>query len=145
MFADVIREAKNEHEIYFLLTAYVEAVRFGDQLNLVPESVKTLPLAGNAHVRAQLQQLMVELDKASRNLNDNACVVIKEALHLFSTAADRLESLGGANPQPQPLPERRRSERRQRTTDVFRRPLVPGAQGETRGEPNEDHGRPARL
>jgi hypothetical protein len=144
MFADVIREAKNEHEIYFLLTSYVEAVRFGDKLNLVPESVKTLPLAGIGHVRHQSQQLIVELDKASKNLNDNACVVIKEALHLFSTALARLESLDDANPRP--VPERRRHERRQRATDVFRRPLVAGAHGETRAEPpNEDYGQPARL
>jgi hypothetical protein len=140
MFADVIREAKNEHEIYFLLTSYVEAVRFGDQLNLVPQSVKTLPLAGLGHVKQQLQRI-VELDKASRDLNDNTCAVIKEALQLFSTAVDRLESLGDAKPQP--LPERRRAERRQ--TDVVRRSHVPGAQGETRAGPNEDYGQPARL
>jgi hypothetical protein len=143
MFSDVIREAGNEHEIYFLLTAYVEAVRFGDQLNLVPESVKTLPLVGVGHVRHQSQQLIVELDKASRNLNDNACVVIKEALHIFSTALARLESLGDAHQQP--VPERRRHERRQRATDIFRRPLVAGAQREPRAEPNEDYGQPARL
>ncbi|HET6492979.1 MAG TPA: hypothetical protein VFG44_08405 [Burkholderiales bacterium] len=140
MFSDVIREAKNEHEIYFLLTSYVEAVRFGDQLNLVPQSVKTLPLGGLSHVRQQLERI-AELDKAPKDLNDNACMVIKEALQLFSTAVDRLESLGDANPQP--LPERRRAERRQ--TDVFRRPHAAGAQGETRTEPNEDYGQPARL
>jgi hypothetical protein len=143
MFVDVIREAKNEHEIYFLLTSYVEAVRFGDKLNLVPECAKTLPLAGIDHVRHQSQQLIVELDKASKSLNDNACVVIKEALHLFGAALARLESLGDAKPQP--VPERRRHERRQRATDVFRRRLVASAQGETRAEPNEDYGQPARL
>jgi len=137
MFADVIREAKNEHEIFFLLTSYVEAVRFGDQLNLVPEGVKKLPLTGISQVRQQLQQLMVELDKASKDLNDNACVVIKEALHLFSTAVNRLESLGDAKPQP--VPERRRRERRQYATNVFR------LQGEQRAEPNDDYGQPARL
>jgi hypothetical protein len=137
MFADVIREAKNEHEILFLLTSYVEAVRFGDQLNLVPESVKKLPLTGISEVRQQLQQLIVELDKASKDLNDNACVVIKEALHLFSTAVNRLESLGDAKPQP--VSERRRRERRQYATNVFR------LQGEQRAEPNDDYGQPARL
>lgn len=96
MYSDVVREAKSEQEIYFLLNSYVEAVRFGDQLNIVPPSVKTLPLRGESQVRAQYQQL-VELDKASRNTNDNACLVIKEALPIFSAALERLESLNKHN------------------------------------------------
>jgi len=142
MFADVIREARNEYEIYFLLTSYVEAVRFGDQLNLVPESVKRLPLASSEHVRAQYQQL-VELDKASRNRNDNGCMLIKEALPIFSAALGRLELLTVANRQP--VPERRKRERRQYAPEVSRKPHLTGRQGERRVEPSEDYGQPARL
>ena len=37
MITDVIREAKSEHEIYFLLTAYLEAIHFSDKLKPQPE------------------------------------------------------------------------------------------------------------
>jgi hypothetical protein len=142
MFADVIREARNEYEIYFLLTSYVEAVRFGDQLNLVPEPVKKLPLASSDHVRAQYQQL-VELDQTAKKRNDNSCTLIKEALPIFSAALGRLELLTVANRQP--LPERRKRERRQHAPEGSRKPHVAGGQGERRVEPNEDYGQPARM
>jgi len=90
MFRDVIREAKSEYEIYFLLTSYIEAVRFGDQLNVVPESVKDLPLDGG-RVKQQYQKL-VELD---RHAAGNAKAVIDEALPIFKSALDRLEALSG--------------------------------------------------
>lgn len=92
MYKDVIREAKSEQEIYFLLNSYVEAVRFGDQLNVVPDPVKRLPLAGRTQVRQQYQKL-VELDKSSGATNDSANTVIKEALPIFGAALERLESL----------------------------------------------------
>ena len=92
MYKDVIREAKSEQEIYFLLTSYVEAVRFGDQLNVVPAPVKRLPLAGRSEVRQQYQKL-VELDQTSKAATDNANLVIKEALPIVGAALERLESL----------------------------------------------------
>lgn len=143
MFADVIRQAKNEHEICFLLTSYVESVRYCDQLNLLPECVKRVPPAGMEQVREQCQQLVLELDKSSKGLNDNACVVIKEALHIFSVALDRLQLLTVANRPPSA--ERRKRERRQYSAEITSRPFGAGAQGETRSEPSEDHGQPARL
>lgn len=94
----------------------VESVRFGDQLSVVPESIKRLPLAGIDHVREQCQQLVVELDNGSKTMNDDTCAVIKEALPIFSAALVRLESLAVANRQP--LPERRKRERRQYATEA---------------------------
>ncbi len=41
---DVMRQATKEHEIYFLLTAYVESLRFGDELSLLPTNLTMLPL-----------------------------------------------------------------------------------------------------
>lgn len=120
MFADVIREAGNEHEIYFLLTSYVEAVRFGDQLNLVPEPVKRLPLEGNNRVREQYQELVAALDKATQNRNENACVVIREALPIFSAALDRLESMTHGDSA------RRKREPREYASEARNRPQ-PGA------------------
>jgi hypothetical protein len=94
VYSDVVREAKNEREIYFLLSSYVEAVRFGDLLNLVPEPVKRLPLEGYGHVKEHYQQLL-ELEKASGGMTTNACGVIREALPIFNAALERLESLSG--------------------------------------------------
>ena len=137
MFADAIRQAKNEHEVYFLLTAYVESARYCDPLNLLPESMKRLPLGGTDDISEQYQQLIVELDKASKGLKNNACVVLKEALHVFSVALDRLQSLDAA--QLHPIPERRKRERRQLENKVFREP-----QSGTQSERNHGYRRPAR-
>ena len=130
MITDVIRDAETEHEVYFLLTAYVEAVGFGDQLNLLPEPIKTLPLTGKHQVRERFEQLVIELDKASQRLNDNACVVIKEALHIFSSALSRLESL--PDYKSRSSHERRKCERRQVSVGNSARPYRADAQGEMR-------------
>ena len=92
MYSNVIREARNEQEIYFLLNAYVEAVRFADQLNVVPEPLKRRPLDGRRLVKEQYQKLL-ELDRASVNTNDSACPVIQEALPIYGAALERLETL----------------------------------------------------
>lgn len=46
MLVDVIHQADTEHEINFLLTAYVESLRWGDQISLLSERITTLPLGG---------------------------------------------------------------------------------------------------
>lgn len=92
MYSNVIREARNEQEIYFLLNAYVEAVRFADQLNVVPGPLKRLPLDRQGVVKEQYQKLL-EMDQASATANDSACLVIKEALPIFGAALERLETL----------------------------------------------------
>jgi len=93
MIADVIRSAATEHEIYFLLTAYVEAVRFCDKLNDVPEHMASLPLAGIDDVKSRFNKLVAELDAASKRLDHKACETIREALHIFGAALHRLASL----------------------------------------------------
>lgn len=104
MITDVIRDAESEHQIYFLLTAYLEAVRYSDKLNLLPDTVTRLPIASMADVKARFEHLFIVLDCESKGLNDRVCMVLKEALHIFSTAINRLESLARTK---NPLPERR--------------------------------------
>ena len=111
MITDVIREAESEHQIYFLLTAYLEAVRYSDRLNLLPDAIKRLPLGGMTDVKERFEQLFIELDSESKGLNHRACAVLKEALHIFSTATNRLDAMYGAQQQ---LPGERRKRRRQR-------------------------------
>ena len=93
MIDDFIRRAHNEHEIYFLLTAYLEAVQFGDKKNFVSEATIALPLTTLADLDERFTQLFIDLDNASKALDDRACLSIKEALHVFGSAVHRLHYL----------------------------------------------------
>ena len=98
LITDVIREAVNEHEIYFLLNAYVEAVRYCDPLHHLPEAVTRLPFAGAEDVSArveQLEALRVLLDER----DDRVRRVVTEALDILGVAARRLESIRAERPQ----------------------------------------------
>ena len=102
MIADVIRNTNTEHEIYFLLTSYVEAVRFCDKLHCMSDHITRLPLTGMADVSTRFEKLMIELDAASKRLDDNSCVVIREAVHIFSSALNRLQMLDEQRYRPLP-------------------------------------------
>jgi len=89
--SDVIREAKNEHEVYFLLTSYVETVRFCDKLNCLPAPVRELPLNGFEDVRNRIGGLRAEL--GASHVDDNSRVIVEEAAGLFGEALNRLQWL----------------------------------------------------
>jgi two-component system, chemotaxis family, response regulator Rcp1 len=93
MFTDVIRTAENEHEICFLLTSYAEAVRYDRPVSPLPEPITRLPVRGLPDVRERFDQLMPELDAASKRLDDSAVALIKQALHTYGTALGRLQAL----------------------------------------------------
>jgi hypothetical protein len=84
--------------IYFLLTAYIDTARSSGKLASVPEHIIQLPLRGVADVRTRFESLLIELDVASKQLNDEACVGIREALHIFGAALNgvRLLEAGAA-------------------------------------------------
>ena len=103
MFADIIRNANTEHEIYFLLTSYVEAVRFCDKPHCVSEHIIRLPLNGAADVGERFRQLMIELDAASKRLDDDSCTVIREAVHILGSALNRLSVLDEQHSRPQSI------------------------------------------
>lgn len=94
MIADVIRKAESEEVVYLLLTSYIDAARSCDKLKKLPRQIATLPVHSKADVRSRFESLMLELDAASKRLDDDACVVVKEALLIFATAAYRLQMLG---------------------------------------------------
>src|SRR5262245_33848549 len=103
MIADVIRHAKTEHEIYFLLTAYLESIQFGNGKNFASRTTIKLPLAGSQDLQQRFNQLVIDLDSASKSLDDNGCLVIKEALHIVGSALHQLrhlESVEHARNQP---------------------------------------------
>lgn len=90
MIVDVIRNAESEYVIYFLLAAYIEATHFAGKL---PEYLTNLPITGLKDVEMRFERLMREFDKPSEQLHDKACVIIKEALHIFDAALCRLQFL----------------------------------------------------
>jgi hypothetical protein len=83
---NVIRDARTADEIYSLLTAYIEALQHCDKSESVAQRLLTLPINGKVDLQARSEQLFVELDVASKRLDDNACVVIKEARAIFTAA-----------------------------------------------------------
>jgi hypothetical protein len=94
MFADKIRSANTEHEIYFLLTAYIEVVRNSRELRCgMPAHIAHLPLDGMADLRSRFDQLMMALDRASKSLDDESCTVIREGVHIVGIALYRLNML----------------------------------------------------
>lgn len=103
MVADIIRNANTEHEIYFLLASYIEAVRFCDKLHCMSERITRLPLNGVADVRERFEQLIIELDAASRRLDDKSCTVIREGMHILGSALNRLGVLDEQHYRPQSI------------------------------------------
>ncbi|HTS52560.1 MAG TPA: hypothetical protein VMH26_04740 [Burkholderiales bacterium] len=96
IITQAVREAGTEREVYLLLTAYVKATRLGGQLKSPPTELTRLPLTGRDDVRARTEALFAELGLASRGLDDDSRVVIKEALYVFGEALFRLKSLDGS-------------------------------------------------
>ncbi len=92
MIADQIREAKTRQEVFSLLDAYIEAVAGSDKAGYLPEGTATLPDGVNDLMQRCLH-LLGELDAASKRLDGRACGVIKEVLHVFGNALNRLKLL----------------------------------------------------
>ena len=88
---DSIERAGNEQEIFLLLTAYVETVRHGDQLNLLPWQVRDLPLAGSDDLKARIHGLHVR--GIVSEIDHSIGHVVEEAIDVFRTALRRLAFL----------------------------------------------------
>lgn len=100
MITDVLRKADTDHVIYFLLRSYINNVQYREHAKKLPAKVAALPLVSKADVRSRFEVLVLELDAASRRLDDRACVNIKEALVVFGIALHRLQSLGDSKYWP---------------------------------------------
>ena len=85
MIIDAIREASTEQEVYFLLTCYVDAVRYCDKLCNLPGPMRDLPFTGMDDLKARVEALKFRF---TENL-----LIINEALAIFGAALDRLYSL----------------------------------------------------
>jgi hypothetical protein len=99
LITDVIREADNAHEIHFLLTAYVEAVRYCDPLRRLPGFITKLPFSGLADVLARAERLQAILESPA-GAEPAIQSMLAEALGILAAAGKRLESLSQDAPSP---------------------------------------------
>jgi hypothetical protein len=96
---DVICEADSEHEIYFLLTAYAEAVRYCDKLGTLPARITGLPFAGVDDLKARLEDLRASFANTVERDHD----VAREAIEIFCAAIERLDVLARNNDGAMPI------------------------------------------
>ena len=91
---EAIRQANSRHEIFFLLTAYVEAVGYCDQQKSLPWQVRELPLAGTQDVKARIYGLHLRSRSMTPGSDDAAAgQIVNETLELYTTALRQLASL----------------------------------------------------
>lgn len=88
---DVLRTATSEHEIRFLLTAYVEAVRYGS--GGATEAAYMLPLGDLDDVRARIAALESVLAHPARSAHGTSHAIAQEAAAVFRVALQRLHAL----------------------------------------------------
>jgi hypothetical protein len=94
MIAQAVRRAGSEHEIYALLTAYVQVTGLRDELRSFSSHATSLTSTDPDILREKVQTLFTKLDAASTELNDASRLIVREALYVFGEALTRLKSLG---------------------------------------------------
>jgi len=92
-----VREANSSREVYLLLTAYLEGVRWGVEMIGPFREIVTAPLVSIEDVKERTLQLYLMLHAVSKSLDDNSRVAVKEALYVFGAGLDRLRSLGSVS------------------------------------------------
>lgn len=95
MITDAIKTAQTEHVVYFLLTAYVEALGYYDPpRSSLPPYVNRLPIAGMRDVTERFRALRETLDSSVQQDSSGVRALIREAVDVFDTASQRLRILG---------------------------------------------------
>lgn len=89
----VIREANQVDSVYFLLTAYIEAVWHEPTPRWVPDAVLELPLKGRLDVAARWEIFHGATVKRGNQLSQAQRDKVSEALEVFRCAAERLQEL----------------------------------------------------
>jgi hypothetical protein len=95
MISDVILEANTEHEVFFLLTAYVESLRYCDKLGTLPHNLTRLPLSGMGEVQNKFVGLRAALIAEGKDYGPGTHAILREAADIFGAAVDRLDWLTG--------------------------------------------------
>lgn len=105
LIIDVMRRLNTEHEIQFLLTAYVETLQFYGAEKRLPPGVATLPLNGVDDIEARFTDLLgAELCGLARSPRDTQGAIAHEATEIFGAAYTRLQVLRLPTHAPLPAP-----------------------------------------
>ena len=101
LITDVMRRLNTEHEVNFLLTAYVETLQFYAAEKRLPPGVATLPLRGTDDIEARFNELRgAQLCGAARSLCDTQSAIAREATEIFGAAHTRLQTLRSSAAAP---------------------------------------------
>jgi hypothetical protein len=103
LMIDVMRRLNTEHEINFLLTAYIETLQFYESATCLPPGVSALPLRGIDDIETRFAELLgAELCGLARSHCDTQGAIAHEATEIFGAAFMRLRALRPADPLPPP-------------------------------------------
>ena len=84
-------------EVFFLLTAYVEAIGYGDGDKLLPWQVRELPLAGVEDVKGRIYSLHLRARLAGPGGDDTTTGgVVNEVMEIYTTALRQIAVLESA-------------------------------------------------
>ena len=81
-----------QHEIFLLLTAYLEALGYGDVQGILPRELVELPLSGMGDVRLRITVLTVEFAKLHDRYGKKHAI-LKDAADILGSALQRLDWL----------------------------------------------------
>ena len=99
MIGDAILRAATEHQVFFLVTAYIETARYCSTLNKLPQHFLQLPLAGVDDVKTRFDVLTLELVRLKPDEGEYTRARITEALGVLDAAISRLGWLGRGGPE----------------------------------------------
>lgn len=91
---DVMRRLNTEHEIRFLLTAYLETLRSRDASDRLLPRVAALPLRDAQDIQARFSELLnAQWCAHARSPGDTPDFIEREATEIFGAAVTRLHTL----------------------------------------------------
>ena len=96
MLHNLILDAASKYEIYFLLTSYLESVRYCDKFGVLPKQLTRLPCAGIDDIWERLEALSIELVSPSLpGSQEPRDAVLREAAAVLDASIRRLRQLAG--------------------------------------------------
>ena len=96
MLHDLILDATSKYEIYFLVTAYLESVRYGDKHGMLPNKLTCLPCSGMDDIWERLEALGAELDNSPQvESQQTRRAILQEAAAVLGASVRRLRELDG--------------------------------------------------
>jgi hypothetical protein len=94
LLSDAINAARTEHEIFFLLTSYIDALGHSVSPGSVPDAVLALPLAGRSDLERRAAELGCQLDDDLSPRRRERRPAIAEGFSILITAVLALDRVG---------------------------------------------------